>query len=135
MGTARDYQAEIRHDGRLHQFTIPEIRIPICDVCHEKVFTEEVDRQINDALRVHLNLLEPKQLREGIERIGMSQKEFASCVGIAEATLSRWITEAQIQSRAMDNLIRTFLAFPQVREAFHGARHDPALGSSDIVFS
>lgn len=122
------YEAEVRHDGRLHAFTIPELNLPICQACGEKVFTETVDRQVNDALRAHLQLLTPSQIREAIERIGKSQKEVARCLGIAEATLSRWLTETQIQSRAMDNLLRVFFAFPNVRSALCGDAHDADLG-------
>jgi hypothetical protein len=50
------YQAEVRHDGRLYTFTIPNLRIPVCRKCGEKVFTEDVDGQINDALRLHLHV-------------------------------------------------------------------------------
>ena len=50
MGTAC-YDAEVRHDGRLHKFTIPQLHLPICRACGEKVFTEKVDDQIGAALR------------------------------------------------------------------------------------
>jgi hypothetical protein len=55
--TTVEYPAEVRHDGRLHQFTIPQLKIPCCRACGEKVFTGDVDQQVNDALRVHLKLL------------------------------------------------------------------------------
>lgn len=115
-----EYQAEIRHDGRLHSFTIPALELPVCQACGEKVFTEKVDAQENAALRAHLNLLSPAQIREGIERLGISQKDAATELGIAEATLSRWLNATQIQSRALDNLLRVFFGFPQVRRALSG---------------
>lgn len=49
--TTIEYDAEVRHDGRMHAFTVPSLRIPVCAECGEKVFTEDVDAQINDALR------------------------------------------------------------------------------------
>jgi transcriptional regulator with XRE-family HTH domain len=97
------------------------------------VFTEDVDRQINDALRIHLKLLAPKQIREAIDRIGLTQKELALRLGIAEETLSRWLTESQIQSRAMDNLLRAYFAFPQIRQVFTGETQDARLGTFDVV--
>jgi len=126
-----EYTAEIRHDGRLYSIVIPALELPVCQACGEKVFTEKVDAQENEALRDHLHLLTPAQIRDGIKRLGMSQKVFASRLGIAEATLSRWLNETQIQSRAMDNLLRAFFAFSPLRDALCGASQDPRLGLSD----
>ncbi len=131
--TTLAYRAEVRHDGRLHSFVIPELTLPICQACGEKVFTEDVDCQVNEALRLHLKLLTPTQIHEGVKRAGMSQKEFANCLGIAEATLSRWLNKTQIQSRAMDNLLRIFMAFPQLRTVLCGENQDPQLGTLDAV--
>ena len=132
MATTR-YDAEVRHDGRLHIFTIPRLELPVCQACGEKVFTEQVDAQVNNALRAHLKLLTPDQIRDGIKRVGLSQKNFAARLGIAAATLSRWLNETQIQSRAMDNLLRAFLAFPQLRTALSGESQDPGLGISEAM--
>ncbi|MBI3411560.1 MAG: hypothetical protein HY040_24795 [Planctomycetes bacterium] len=128
MATIR-YDAEARHDGRLYAFTVPDLAIPICRACGEKVFTEKVDDQINSALRSHLRLLTPAEIRAALERIGMTQKVIADRLGIAEATLSRWLTETQIQSRAMDNLLRVYFAFPDVRSALLGQEQDPRIGT------
>ncbi len=130
--TTMSYDAEVRHDGRLHMFTVPHLHIPVCEACGAKVFTEKVDDQINAALRAHLHLLTPEEMRTALARVNMSQKEAADRLGIAEATLSRWLTETQIQSRAMDNLLRVFFAFPQVRTALNGEAQDPQLGAADI---
>jgi len=128
-----DYAAEVRHDGRLHTFTIPDLELPVCQACGERVFTEKVDAQINDALRAHLNLLTPAQIRDAIKRVGMSQKELAQSLGIAEATLSRWVNQVQIQSRSMDKLLRIFFGFPEVRVALCSGLEVPQLGLSDVV--
>ncbi|MGM0489535.1 MAG: type II TA system antitoxin MqsA family protein [Planctomycetota bacterium] len=127
-----EYEAEIRHDGRLHSFTIPALELPVCQACGEKVFTEKVDAQENEAFRTHLKLLSPAQIRDGIKRIGMSQRDAAARLGVAEATLSRWLNETQIQSRAMDNLLRAFFAFPQLRSALCGESQDPEFGLSSV---
>jgi putative zinc finger/helix-turn-helix YgiT family protein len=128
-----NYAAAVRHDGRLHEFTIAELELPVCQACGERVFTEKVDAQVNDALRGHLNLLTPAQMRDAIKRVGMSQKDLANCLGIAEATLSRWVSEVQIQSRSMDNLLRVFFGFPEVRVALRGGSQVPQLGLSDAA--
>jgi transcriptional regulator with XRE-family HTH domain len=114
MQTTR-FDAEVRHDGRVYAFPITHLEIPVCQACGEKVFTERVDAQINAALRSHLRLLTPEKMRAELERIGMNQKQAADSLGIAEATLSRWLNETQIQTRAMDSLLRVFFEFPEVR--------------------
>jgi DNA-binding transcriptional regulator YiaG len=127
------YNAEVRHDGRLHLFVVPKLKIPVCRACGEKVFTEKVDDQINAALRSHLHLLTPEEIHAALQRIDLTQKAAAAQLGIAEATLSRWLTSTQIQTRAMDNLLRVFFAFPQVRDALGAAGDHRELGSVDIV--
>ncbi len=128
-----DYEAEVRHDGRLHNFLVPDLGIPMCESCGEKVFTQHVDRQINNQLRSHLCLLTPSQIRAALTRVTMPQKVAAARLGIAEATLSRWLNETQIQSRAMDNLLRVFFALPAVRSVLSSEALDPALGTIDLV--
>ncbi|MEO8494169.1 MAG: PIN domain-containing protein [Planctomycetota bacterium] len=126
-----EYTAEVRHDGRLYTFVIPDLELPVCQACGERVFTEKVDAQVNDGLRAHLILLTPAQIRDGIKRVGMSQRDFAVRLGIAEATLSRWLNETQIQSRAMDNYLRIFIGLPQVRNALCGV--DTSVPSSTTL--
>src|ERR1041385_8747064 len=68
--TTLDYDAEVRHDGRLHVFQVPQLELPVCRACGEKVFTEKVDAQINTALRTHLRLLTPEEMRAALDRLG-----------------------------------------------------------------
>ena len=89
----------------------------------------EVDDQINAALCAHLGLLTPDQIREGIDRLGLTQKEIAERLGIAEATLSRWVNRCVIQSRAMDNYLRVFFRFPEVRAVLSVPAVDANLGA------
>ncbi|MSQ96699.1 MAG: helix-turn-helix domain-containing protein [Gemmataceae bacterium] len=125
------YEAEVRHDGRLYQFKIPKLEAPVCAACKKMVVTEGVDDQINAALRAHLQLLTPAEIEAVLARVGLTQKDAAERIGVAEATLSRWLNESQIQTRALDNLLRAFFAFPQVRAALNGKGQDPRLGTSD----
>ena len=127
-----DYQAEVRHDGRLHSFLVRNLEAPTCQSCGVRVFTESVDEQINGALREHLQLLSPKQMREAIKRVQLTQKDVSQQLGIAEATLSRWLSKTQIQSRSMDTLLRLFLGFPRVREVLANPSRLAALGLADI---
>jgi putative zinc finger/helix-turn-helix YgiT family protein len=117
---------EVSYDGRLVAFVARGIEIPICRNCGEKIITGEVDRQINRAMHAHLHLLTPDEIRDGIAKLGLSQKEVAERLGVAEATLSRWLTETVIQSRAMDNYLRVFFQFPEVRTALAAVSMDSA---------
>jgi putative zinc finger/helix-turn-helix YgiT family protein len=117
VSTQIDYTCEINYDGRLVTVTTYGLEIPICSNCGEEVFTEKVDDQINVALRSQLQILTPEQIREGISKLGLSRKEVADRLGVAEELLWRWAHGFSIQSRAMDNLLRLFLQFPEVRTA------------------
>ena len=132
LSRVKKYEAAVRHDGRLYSFTVPEIECPICDSCGAKVFTEAVDQQIATAFRVHAHLLLPQQIREAIQRVGAQQKEISRHLGLAEETLSRWLSESQIQSRSMDTLLRIYFAFPEVRHVLAGKRERADLGLSDV---
>ncbi len=127
------FDAEFRHDGKLHHFPVPELEIPVCEACGEKVFNEKVDDQITDELRRHLHLLFPHEIRAGLDRLNLSQKVLADRLGIAEATLSRWLTDTQIQSRAMDNLLRLYFALPEARKMLN-EEEEMAAAASIIMF-
>lgn len=119
MGTA-SYDPEILHEERMVKFTIPQLHLPICQACGEKVFTEKVSDQIRAAFRAHLHLLTPAEIRAGLGRLNMTPKEAAERLGIEEDTLLAWLDDRQIQSRALDNLMRVFFASPEVREMLRG---------------
>jgi putative zinc finger/helix-turn-helix YgiT family protein len=123
------YSTEVNHDGRLYHVEVPELEVAVCGACGQRLFGNRADEQVSDALRAKLGLLTPVQIRGGIRALGLRQKEVARQLGVAEATLSRWVTGSLIQSRAMDNLMRVYFAFDQVREALGAAQHDPALGT------
>ena len=131
--TTTEYAAEARHDGRLYRFIVPNLEIPACRDCGEKAFTEEVDQQINNALRLHLGLFSPVEMRNALDRLNLPQKKVADCLGLAEATLSRWLNEMQIQSKSMDRFLRVYFAFPQVRAALSKELLTPDFGTTDII--
>lgn len=124
------YAGEVKHDGRLHTIEIPQLEIPTCGSCGAQVFSNHVDAQISKALRAHLRLLTPEQILAAIKQLGMSQKGVAQRLGIAEATMSRWVNGLLIQSRAMDNLLRVYFASSDVRGMLLGAKQDPELGTT-----
>src|SRR6266446_4600156 len=91
------FDTDERYDGRDYHLTIPSLEAPVCRACHQMVVTEKVDDQLNAALRAHLHLLTPEEIRAGLEHVGMSQKDAAESLGIADEILSSWLNEFQIQ--------------------------------------
>lgn len=128
-----DHTAKVRHDGAVHELLLPALELPRCTTCGETVVTAEADERINEALRAHLRLLTPEQIRSGVKALGLQQQELAERLGVAPETISRWVTGAVIQSRAMDNLLRIYFQFPDVRRALAGPAQNPSLGAEVIV--
>ena len=124
-----DYTAKVKQDGVVHELHLPGIEVPRCQNCGALTVTTAVDELANDALRAHLRLLTPAQIRQSIENLGLKQQELADRLGVAAETISRWVNGALIQSRAMDNLLRLYFALPEVRDVLRGANQDPLLGS------
>jgi DNA-binding transcriptional regulator YiaG len=102
------YDAEVKHDGRLYTFSIPELQVNQCAACGEVLFSNVTDDQISQALREHLRILSPQQIREGLAALGLNQKDFAEKLRIAPETISRWLRGIYIQSLSMDVLMRLF---------------------------
>jgi len=129
--TVIDYTAKAKQDGVVHELHLPGIEVPRCQTCGGLTITSAVDELVNDALRSHLRLLTPAQIRSGIERLGLKQQEVAERLGVAPETISRWVNGALIQSRAMDNFLRVYFAVPEVRVVLQGTGQDPSLGTKD----
>ena len=127
-----DYQDTVRYDDRMVSYLARDIEIPICRNCGEKVFTENVDAQLCDALRRHLQLLTPAQIREAISRLGLSRKEVADRLGVSEDLLWRWENGFSIQSRAMDNLLRLFFQIPEVRTVLSAPAIEASLDAISV---
>jgi len=111
------YDAEVKHDGRLHRFRISRLTIDKCQACGEEFFTNCTDEQITTALREFFGLLQPHDIRRRLSELGMTQQRFAERLGVAPETVSRWLNGLSIQTRALDNLMRVFFGFASVRDA------------------
>jgi putative zinc finger/helix-turn-helix YgiT family protein len=123
------YTIDVKHDGLIHTIHLPGLTVPKCRSCGHLLFDDQADEQISAALRQHLRLLSPEQIRGNRKALALSQRELAERLGIAEETISRWETGALIQSRAMDNLLRIYFANADVRAALVGSGQDPSFGA------
>jgi putative zinc finger/helix-turn-helix YgiT family protein len=106
------YAVTIEHDGRSYRVEIPDLSVPQCGHCRAISIDDDADQQISAAFRCQARLLTPDEIRAGREKLGRTQKEFATLLGVGEATVSRWETGAQIQQRAMDRFLRLCFASP-----------------------
>ncbi|HLN29763.1 MAG TPA: type II TA system antitoxin MqsA family protein [Gemmataceae bacterium] len=106
------YATTIEHDGRTYQVEIAAFTVPQCANCQAISIDDEADHQISAAFRREAQLLAPEEIRQGREKLALTQKQFANLLGVGESTVSRWETGAQIQQRAMDRFVRLCLASP-----------------------
>ncbi len=123
------YATTIEHDGRAYRVEIPALTVPQCVNCQALSIDHEADRQISAAFRREARLLAPEEIRQGREKLGLTQKQFASLLGVGEATVSRWETGAQIQQRAMDRFLRVCFASPAVVELLRSDFQPSARGA------
>jgi putative zinc finger/helix-turn-helix YgiT family protein len=84
-------------DGRAYRVEVPALTVPQCGHCQAVSIDDEADQQISAAFRREARLLTPEEIRQGREKLGLTQKQFAHLLGVGEATISRWETGGQIQ--------------------------------------
>jgi putative zinc finger/helix-turn-helix YgiT family protein len=121
--------AEIRHDDRVYLVEVAKLRVPRCRACGELVFDNVADEQIAAVLRDQLGLLSALQIRENREQLGLTQRELADHLGVAVETISRWVTGALTQTRAMDRYLRLYFGVPAARAALVDAAALPTMGT------
>src|SRR5262245_15507580 len=110
------YATTVEHDGRSYPVEIPALTVPRCSHCGRISIDDAADQQISAAFRREARLLTPEEIRQGREKLGLTQKQLANLLGVGEATVSRWETGAQIQQRAMDRFLRLCFASPEAVE-------------------
>lgn len=110
-----DYTATIEHDGRPYQVHVPSLETPRCRSCNALVMVEAANRRVSEALVEAAGLLQGAQIRQYREALGLTQKQLAAQLAVAEATVSRWETGAQIQQRSLDRFLRLFFGLPDAR--------------------
>ncbi|MDZ4821086.1 MAG: hypothetical protein SGJ20_19130 [Planctomycetota bacterium] len=115
-GVVIPYDVKIKHDGKLHEFHIPALPSDQCSECQQIYFTNATADAKNNALRDHIGLLHPAQIKEFLTKHNLTQRSFASHLRVAEESVSRWVNGESIQSRALDTLMRVYFAKPDVRE-------------------
>ncbi len=109
------YEAELEHDGRKYKIAIPKLLLLACSACGNRILPDEADSQVSDELRRLAGLLSPSEIRANRDKLHLTQVQLARDLEIAEETLLKWETGAQIQQRAFDRLLRAYFDLPTLR--------------------
>ena len=87
-----------------------------CPKCHEIVLRYQDARRLGeDAIEIYRRkhgLLSANDIRAIRERFGLTQAEFASLLRLGANTLSRWESGRNVQTEAMDTLLRLIRDLP-----------------------
>lgn len=127
-----DRAFEVKHDGKHYSVMVRELPAEKCQACKEVTLGGDLDEHVNAALRDHLGLLTPEQIRSNRVTLAMTQAQLSEQIGCASETLSRWENGALIQSRGADRLLRAYFAMPSLRAFFVALDQDRQLGS-DVI--
>src|SRR4029450_7835500 len=122
------YEAELLHDGFLHKVQVARLTVPRCGRCGELVFGDDAGQQISNALRDHLHLLRPEQIRQNREKIGLDRKELAERLRVAEELIEQWEEGMVVQTGLADRALRGCFAVSAYREALAEMSQNPNLG-------
>jgi putative zinc finger/helix-turn-helix YgiT family protein len=129
--TLPTYSADLEHDGRKYHVMLTDMQVAKCDNCGTIMLDDVASRRLSDALRNAAGLLHPAEIRANREALKLTQKTLAGYLFIAEATLSRWETGAQIQQRTMDLFLRTFFEVPEARRFLGVPEATPAVAQGE----
>lgn len=110
-----DYATMVEHDGRSYEVHVAQLPVARCEACGEVVLDDDANQRLSDAVRSQLGVLTPAQITQYRGRLGLTQAQLATALGVSEATMSRWEAGLQIQSRALDRLLRLYFGCEQVR--------------------
>jgi hypothetical protein len=114
---APPHHRKLRYEGAAHEVFVTDMPEWHCAACKLSVTDEEGDEPLQAALRNHVGLLTPQQIKAGIKTLGITQEKFAEKIRCAPESISRWLNGAVLQSRVYDCLMRIYFQFPEVRGA------------------
>lgn len=117
-----------------------ELTVYSCDVCGEAFFDNEEmkkhQKTIKDFQRRVDGLLTSEEIKRIREKYGLSQRELARILGVAEKSIAKYEAGFVAQSKAMDNLLRVIGEFPDVLkylEQLNQVRRDEQKVKSNII--
>lgn len=106
------YSTEIKHDGRAYRVSIESLEHYNCSECGDKIIPAEADVVIWNEVRNQAGLFQPHEIVAARTYHDLTQKKLAELLGVAESTICRWETGAQVQQISLDRFMRTLFANP-----------------------
>lgn len=115
-----DREMTVKHDGALHKVMVRGLAVEQCENCGKYTVGNVGDAQIDAALRAHLKLMAPEEIRARRKHLDLTQEAMAQALGCASETISRWESGTVVQSPAYDRWMRAYFALPVLRAFFAG---------------
>jgi len=125
-------RVKMRYEGSPHDVLVDDMPEWYCADCNVSVTDGESDAFLQDALRRHIGLLSPQQIRAGLRELRISQEKFAERLGCAAESVSRWLNGVVLQSRTYDRFMRIYFHFPEVRGVLKDFAPGTILGNSVV---
>jgi putative zinc finger/helix-turn-helix YgiT family protein len=122
---ARPFSYEISHEGRPPvTVRIPDLEVIACtnpdcrpEQPGDNVIEDDATLwRIGEETYRQLGLLTPREIREGREKLGLSQQELQELLGLGGNSLSRWENGRVYQSRSIDRFLRVVFGVPETLE-------------------
>ena len=78
-----NHRTAFKYEGHLHEFEAPNIALNKCRKFGGVILSSTALEQIAEAFRGHAKLLTAEKIREELQRLKLSQKEFGELLGVA----------------------------------------------------
>jgi putative zinc finger/helix-turn-helix YgiT family protein len=112
----RDAHGKLRHPVNGEEVTVPSASFLKCPQCHEVVLRYDEARRLGEqALEIYrkrYGLLSAEEIRSIRERFGLTQAGMAKLLRLGSNTISRWEAGRNVQTAAMDVLLRLLRDLP-----------------------
>ena len=84
-----DYRTSVKLDRTNYDVHVPELSAYECLHCHEQLFGDRADQQIDDALRDAAGLLRSSEILRCRKALGITQVELAGLIGASHEAVCR----------------------------------------------
>lgn len=101
-----DYSTVIKDGQQEVVLTISNLKRENCPNCNEEFLGPEALKIIEDAKYKQLGLLTPDELRMIREKLGLTQEQISSLLGVGKKSYFRWENGLSIQNKSIDRYIR-----------------------------